>query len=559
MPRFTGSLVLPTYWMTETPLEEGSLIFDPTTKGLFWFTGDDFASPVPQGGTNGQVLAKKTATDFDTEWVAQTGGGGGGTVPIEAWKTIGADGGATAFLGVFSALAGFTPQYRKRPDGVVELRGMVKVSTNTTSGIMFTLPAGYRPDVTQAEWYLPISVHTGAGYVDGDAIAFTNGNVNLARVTSAITSGGWISLYGIRFPTDQTTFPTGPQGPSGDSGVVSVQYPAFAAYAPAQIDNRPVSSYNAIPLTGESFDTHGWYDAPSGRFVPKVAGYYRLSFDISCYRVTSGSVVFTAGTRMIPGLLKNGSTFHFGIVAYANGSGDDYSVGGSWTVYANGTTDYFEIAAHVNAAGPWSVRAGADRTHFHGELVQPSGGAMTNPHPVIVDALPAIPVDGQEVYLQNTGMANLNIIWHLRYRLATARWEFLGGAKWRIRSTGPYTASAANNWEALPTGLMTRFTTPQAGLYRFLWGARFQAQITTTTEAYLGIAISTSPGSPLEYIRQNLATGSGGVSYIHEMMEHDTALQAGIVITLVANTQTAVGNMVYAVPWLQVEPVYLTG
>lgn len=32
---------------------------------------------VPVGGTAGQVLAKIDATDFNTEWVAQTGGGGG--------------------------------------------------------------------------------------------------------------------------------------------------------------------------------------------------------------------------------------------------------------------------------------------------------------------------------------------------------------------------------------------------------------------------------------------------------------------------------------------------
>ena len=34
---------------------------------------------VPAGGTVGQVLAKKSGTDYDTEWTDQTGGGGGGT------------------------------------------------------------------------------------------------------------------------------------------------------------------------------------------------------------------------------------------------------------------------------------------------------------------------------------------------------------------------------------------------------------------------------------------------------------------------------------------------
>ena len=38
----------------------------------------DTGEGVPAGGTTGQVLAKKSGTDFDTEWVPQTGGGGGG-------------------------------------------------------------------------------------------------------------------------------------------------------------------------------------------------------------------------------------------------------------------------------------------------------------------------------------------------------------------------------------------------------------------------------------------------------------------------------------------------
>ena len=36
---------------------------------------------VPVGGTSGQVLAKASATDYDTEWLDQTGGGGGADAP----------------------------------------------------------------------------------------------------------------------------------------------------------------------------------------------------------------------------------------------------------------------------------------------------------------------------------------------------------------------------------------------------------------------------------------------------------------------------------------------
>lgn len=41
---------------------------------------------LPSGGTAGQVLAKVDGTDFNTEWVDQTGGGGGGATPVGAHR-----------------------------------------------------------------------------------------------------------------------------------------------------------------------------------------------------------------------------------------------------------------------------------------------------------------------------------------------------------------------------------------------------------------------------------------------------------------------------------------
>jgi len=42
-------------------------------------TGHLHSGLLPAGGTTGQVLAKTSGTDYDTTWVAQSGGGGGGT------------------------------------------------------------------------------------------------------------------------------------------------------------------------------------------------------------------------------------------------------------------------------------------------------------------------------------------------------------------------------------------------------------------------------------------------------------------------------------------------
>lgn len=37
---------------------------------------------IPSGGNTGQVLAKKTADDYDTQWVTPASGGGGGSVTL---------------------------------------------------------------------------------------------------------------------------------------------------------------------------------------------------------------------------------------------------------------------------------------------------------------------------------------------------------------------------------------------------------------------------------------------------------------------------------------------
>lgn len=59
---------------------------DSTVPGPAGADGADGVG-VPVGGAAGQLLAKNTATDYDTHWVdAPAGGGGGGTNIADAWK-----------------------------------------------------------------------------------------------------------------------------------------------------------------------------------------------------------------------------------------------------------------------------------------------------------------------------------------------------------------------------------------------------------------------------------------------------------------------------------------
>lgn len=68
--------------MADKPISpQGYLIgMLPINDNPFWGDLPEGGHGIPPGGETGQVLAKKTNADYDTEWVDQTGGGGGGVV-----------------------------------------------------------------------------------------------------------------------------------------------------------------------------------------------------------------------------------------------------------------------------------------------------------------------------------------------------------------------------------------------------------------------------------------------------------------------------------------------
>ena len=145
--------------------------------------------------------------------------GGNATVPIEAWKTVGNDGGLTVFGNNWTAYSPtYAPQYRKRPDGVVELRGLLK--SGNTGQSAFVLPVGYRPGST-AEQYYPVVNFNNTAYIDGVVYITPSGATPgaVTPVTPVVAGGGaFLSLDGIRFSTTDSAFPTGPTGPQGPAG-----------------------------------------------------------------------------------------------------------------------------------------------------------------------------------------------------------------------------------------------------------------------------------------------------------------------------------------------------
>lgn len=132
--------------------------------------------------------------------------------------------------------------------------------------------------------------------------------------------------------------------------------PAFSAYQSSTQTGVSGSVWTKIAFNSENFDTNSNYDTSVYRFTPTVAGYYVLSAAV-CNQTNNS----TNGITMK--IYKNGSPFQQ--LASAVGNANNYAhVAGSMVVYANGTTDYFEIYCYNNDATSYYIG------QFSGSLIR---------------------------------------------------------------------------------------------------------------------------------------------------------------------------------------------
>ena len=144
------------------------------------------------------------------------------------------------------------------------------------------------------------------------------------------------------------------------TAMVSGNMPAFSAYAATN------QSYSANVATKVNFGTEE-YDTnsnfASSRFTPTVAGYYQLN-----YRISVGA------QYGIVLLFKNGSVYAAGNSIQGYAQGFDSGATGNNLVYANGTTDYFEVYV-VSNTGTQQINGSVSSgytlgTCFQGVLVR---------------------------------------------------------------------------------------------------------------------------------------------------------------------------------------------
>ena len=138
------------------------------------------------------------------------------------------------------------------------------------------------------------------------------------------------------------------------TAMVSGNMPAFSAYNSSATSLASGTNTQVLFAT-EDFDTNNNF--ASSRFTPTVAGYYQLNSAIS---IAGGG----GATEIIAIIYKNGAVFKSG----ADGGTASFRTVVSSLVYANGTTDYFEIYCYSGAAR--TTEASSSATWFNGTLVR---------------------------------------------------------------------------------------------------------------------------------------------------------------------------------------------
>lgn len=213
--------------------------------------------------------------------------------------------------------------YSKKTDGsIIEVGGGESILfIDQTDMGEISDPSGYNYDLGTVESQGSTSSII---YSDSDA-----------RSAISVTDAGGEGSLTYNSSTGVITY-TGPAGGG----------PAFSAYAAAVLQTITSGSQQKVLFQTEEFDTNNNF--ANSRFTPTVAGYYQLNAEVRLDG-TSGT-----GEMMIV-IWKNGSEYKRG----TNQSGTQiasnfWAMQVSSLVYANGSSDYFEIYVQQGS--------GADRT-----------------------------------------------------------------------------------------------------------------------------------------------------------------------------------------------------
>lgn len=147
---------------------------------------------------------------------------------------------------------------------------------------------------------------------------------------------------------------------ASQTGTLNAAGPTFSAYQ-STLQSVPNASFTKLQFQTEVWDTNSNYDNVTNyRFTPTVAGYYQLNASVQYSTSVAGLNVMA--------IYKNGSVFIRGVLINTNAA---YGNSISGLVYANGSTDYFEIYVYQGSGGSLNTDASTSTyTWFQGALIR---------------------------------------------------------------------------------------------------------------------------------------------------------------------------------------------
>jgi hypothetical protein len=132
--------------------------------------------------------------------------------------------------------------------------------------------------------------------------------------------------------------------------------PAFSAFQ-STLQSVPNATFTKVLFQTEVWDTNNNF--ASSTFTPTVAGYYQINGAVQFDIVIAGIQVLA--------IYKNNSVFVRGSLLNTNAS---YGSTVNGIVYANGTTDYFELFAYQGSGGARNTDATAATVWFQAALIR---------------------------------------------------------------------------------------------------------------------------------------------------------------------------------------------
>lgn len=263
------------------------------------YIDDQMANGIPEGGSTGQVLAKASDADYDTEWV--TGGGGSGVTSVTATAPLSSTGGTTPDISIsqadtttdgylsstdwntFNDKLGTIPtlqQVTDQPSGNTTTNDII--ANQFTSGVPLSTPSG-----TLGMTAISLSEPTASWEVAliDNSLSFgdLSGTYNKIKPPATITNGistlpnttGYLanSVNGVAALADGSiTIPVGTGTVTSVGAGTGTNFTAFTVSGNIDIDTAKVPYYASVPSNGLLKYTSGTWGVDTNTYLTTISG-----------------------------------------------------------------------------------------------------------------------------------------------------------------------------------------------------------------------------------------------------------------------------------------------